>query len=239
MSWRGLAASVLTVILSVSGCATMSHSWPERPGRCSRAMPCTVVTTELSPERRTELLRLVEDGITHRTLIAVAYDGQHLRLQPECRIEGEYDWRDMGLERHFDSDSALFVAEEPYGIDGFVRIAEPRRTEFRATRWAARGPRLVHRPQALECGGVTHVIDGVIVGVAPDADPDAKGLPAVLQLDRVRIGDPPPPPPEDAIVDDEPQPKPKPDPLVIASTIIVVVGLAIALPVTFADPSEF
>jgi hypothetical protein len=194
---RRIGASLLTLTLIASGCANLTYPRPPRPGRCDRSLSCPIVTTELSLERRTELALAIEERMADRSLIAVAYDGKHLRMQPECRIVGEYTWRQAGLERRVDSDSAVFVVEEPHGIDGYVRMTEPHSASFRATRRVTLPTRPGPMPDDPACSDVTHVVEGLILGVDPDAGEHAQTLPVVLMLD-VLHGDPPPgfePPP--------------------------------------------
>jgi hypothetical protein len=178
---------VLGLTLVTCGCAGMDSPRTIYPRQCDRSSPCIVVTTELSDEQRSELASTMEARVADRTLMGVAYDGEHLRLLPECLIEGRYAWRDAGLEQQLDSDSAAFVVEDPVALGGFVRESEPRSTSFRATRRVTLPARLSRKPRGPACSEVTHVVEGMIVGVAPEASDDAHELPVALTLDELPV----------------------------------------------------
>lgn len=185
---------MLGLTLMTSACAGLAHPRTVQPGNCGRAWSCTVATTELSLEQRRELASTIEARVADHTLIGVAYDGYTLRLLPECVIEGRYVWRDRdgAIEQRLDSDSAAFMFEDPGGFEGYVRVAEPRVANFRPTRRVMLRARVPRKPRDPGCEEVTHVVEGMIVGVALEAGKDPGELPIALMLDELPVEVQPP-----------------------------------------------
>jgi transposase len=192
---RRIAASLLALTLVTSSCAGSYGPRTIQPGHCERSWPCTVAIPWLSVEQRSELVETLDERVADRTLIAVAYTGERLRFLPECVIEGRYAWRDATLERRLESDKAAFVVEDPLVADSFVRVDDTRGTSFVATRRITSG-RVASKPHDPACSEATHVIEEVIVGVALEADRDARELPVALMLDELPVEVRPPPRPE-------------------------------------------
>jgi hypothetical protein len=229
------AAIVPALALLAGGCASVPHPRSHH-GSSEGSLSGPVVTTELSLERRRELNRLIEKRMGDNKLIAVSYDGQHLRMQSDCEIVGRYDEHEAGFERQFDTGSAVFVVEEQFGIDGFVRVVEPTSASFRETRRLTLPWRPPPRPNDQACAHATHVVEEMIVGVEPGADEHAESLPVVLRLVELPgeppLGYEPPPRPR------ERPPKQEHTPRSVALTFATVTLFVLSVGLAFVPEDE-